>query len=572
METHKGTAVAQGIAIGPAYVFKSIKLDALIKNKLPIADDGREADRLEKAVAASIAQLTRIKEEVGQKAGAEAGDIFDSHLQILQDRGLLQKIKTSAALENANIEYVLALQIEELRGQFNTIKDELIRSRFVDVQDVYDRLLRNLLDIEHVRVNPLKRISTPVIFIAERLIPSDIALLEPDKLRGIIIEEGSRTSHVAIIAQSLGIPTLINVPGISARARTDDTVIMDGSTGTVLLHPTSRELQRYGRRQRTLARERSSAKRSQARKCLTTDGLLIRLEANVNTAAEAKRAREMGAEGIGLLRSEFFYLFSPRMPTPDEETAFYKKTMRLMKGAPVTVRLLDIGADKAPPYLRLESEENPQLGLRGIRWLLRNPSVLMQQLRSLLRASHDGPVRILAPFVSLAEEVRSFKDIVEAVCAREGIAGQPVKIGIMIEIPSIAYTPDAYLDLVDFVSIGTNDLVQYMFAAHRNGRGLDEYRAGPQPVILALLKSIAERAGQRGKEVIVCGEMAADARIAKLLIGLGIRILSMQPDAIPRIKRELSAVSTERMKIVAEQAIGCSTMAQVNDLLDKSRL
>ena len=572
MKTYKGTSVAQGIAIGPAYVFKSIKLDALLKNKLPVGDNGREADRLEKAVAASIAQLTRIRQEVGQKAGAEAGDIFDSHLQILQDRVLLQKIKTSAAQNNTNIEYVLAHQIEELRGKFSTIKDDLIRSRFVDVQDVYYRLLRNLLDIEHVRVNPLKRVSTPVIFIAERLIPSDIVLLEPDQLRGIIIEEGSRTSHVAIIAQSLGIPTLINVPGISASARTDDTVIMDGSTGTVLLHPTSRELQRYGRRQRTLVRERSSAKRSRIRKCVTTDGLPIRLEANVNTFAEAKRAHEMGAEGIGLLRSEFFYLFSPRMPTPDEETAFYKKTLRLMKGAPVTVRLLDIGADKAPPYLPLEAEDNPQLGLRGIRWLLRNPAVLQQQLHSLLRASSDGPVRMLVPFVSLAEEVRSFIDIVDALCVREGIARKSIKIGIMVEIPSIAYTPEAYLDLVDFVSIGTNDLVQYMFAAHRNGQGLDDYRAGPQPVILALLKSIAEHAGTRGKEVVVCGEMAADARIAKLLIGLGIRTLSMQPDAIPRIKRELSAVSTEKMKIVADAAIGCSTMAQVHELLDKSRL
>ncbi len=572
METHKGIAVTPGIAIGPAFVFKSIKLDALLKHTLPVADIGQETDRLEKAVAASIAQLTRIKEDILQKAGGEAGDIFASHLQILQDRALLEKIKALAAQERTNIEYILAHQIEELRGKFGAIKDELIRGRFVDIQDIYYRLLRNLLNIEHVRVNPLKRISTPVIFIAERLIPSDIALLEPDKLRGIIIEEGSRTSHVAIIAQSLGIPTMISVLGISAIAKTNEIVIMDGSAGAVLLHPTPEELKRYERRKKSAARELSAAKRSRARKCVTTDGVPIRLEANVNSGEEATRAKEMGAEGIGLLRSEFFYLFSPRLPTPDEECAFYKKTMRIMKGAPVTVRLLDIGADKAPPYLRLEAEDNPQLGWRGIRWLLRNPAIMQQQLHSILRAGAGGPVRILAPFVSLAEEVRRFKDIVDTLCVRERIPRKHVKIGIMIEIPSMAYTPDAYMDLVDFVSIGTNDLVQYMFAAYRHGRGLDEYRAGPQPVILSLLQSIAEHAEKKGKEVIVCGEMAAEARMAKLLIGLGLRTLSMQPDVIPRMKRELAPVSAKKMKIAAKQVIGCATMAQVNELLDQWRL
>jgi phosphotransferase system enzyme I (PtsI) len=557
----KGHAISPGIAIGKAWLIKEIDLEALEKVKFPVEDLRAEEERFEKAIAESKAQLVHIS----QKSGEEIGFIFQSHIAILEDRALLQAIKKDLADERVNVEYVLTKQIKSLEAKFSELKEETIRSRFMDVQDVFHRLLRNLLGIEHVRVNPLSRMESPVILVAKRLATSDIALLDYTRILGFLIEEGSATSHVAIIARSIGVPTLIHLPDISSLIKTGDDLVLDGDEALVWINPAEADLEQYARKKQASVRLPEKAPRKEAKKCTTRDGIHITIEANVNTVEEAWEAFSAGAEGIGLLRSEFYYMSRPAMPTVDEEFSFYKSLLSVDPRKPLTVRVLDLGADKSLPYLPPFSEENPQLGCRGIRFLFKFPKLFQKQLQSILLASRHGRVRILLPFVTMVEDLDKALAVVSETREHLGIKRGDVSIGMMVEIPSVALAIDSYIKKVDFISIGTNDLTQYIFAVDRESGELEPYRQPFHPVVLYLLRTIVASARAHKKEVSVCGEIASNPLGASLLVGLGIRSLSMAPKAIPSVRRQLSGLSYEEARKTAEKALRCDSYQEVMD-------
>jgi len=546
-----GIPLNPGIAIGRAYRFKQIDLESLRNNTFPVEDINLELKRLQRSIDKSKEQLFSL-----QKAGKDTGkkeieDIFAAHIQLLQDETFLQSIRDAVKIERLNVEHILSVKIADIEKSFSNIENETVRTRLIDIQDVYQRLLRNLLEIEHVRVTPLLRAKLNPILIAERLLPSDIALLEFRHISGLIIEESSAVSHVAIIARSFNIPAVINIPGITELVRSDVTVIIDGYSGKVIINPTLTEIASYKLKRNGIARKEAPARRYHH--YLTRDGIRIRLEANANTPEEIRSAVENGAEGIGLIRTEFFYLGRSRYPEPEEELEYYRQIHESAEGRPVTIRLLDLGADKSLPYVKVPGEANPQLGIRGVRYLFANPELLDRHLRCLLKSSRYGAVKILVPFVSIVQEIDYLSGIIERIIREEKINRSQISLGIMVEIPSVVWSIPMFMGKVDFLSIGTNDLVQFTFAADREDRRLEEFRRVSWPVLLKMIKDVVNAAHKYNKDVSVCGEAASDPAIASLLIGTGIRTLSVRVNALESIKKEIESKSMDQVQASVEK-------------------
>jgi phosphoenolpyruvate-protein phosphotransferase len=561
-----GETVCAGIAMGEAFLFKPINLMALEKVKLPVEDTSKEMARLDATITKTITQMEQILLQVDHDK--DVSDIFQVQLRLLSDRSILEDIKVVVHEQKANIEFALSNQIKIIEEKFHSIQDEVMRTRFLDIQDVYYRILRNLLEIEHVRSNPLKRVKEPIIFVAEKLLPSDIALLDFDKLLGIIMEEGSALSHVAIITKSLGIPTLMNIPGIGSLVRTGDTLIVNAIQGKVVVHPTPLDIEEY-RKERTLLSSRIFLKKDKSKTalCKTLDGVCVELEANVGSVKETEEAIHNGASGIGLLRSELFYMSRSKPPTIEEEYDFYAALTSIVKKRPITIRLLDLGADKFLPYLDPLPEQNPQLGIRGIRYLLKTPEIFNRQLRSIARASPLGNIKIVIPFVTTLGDVEQTLEAIGRACRLENVEPNAIRVGIMAEIPSVALSMNSFMQKIDFVNIGTNDLVQYIFAANREDGNVAHYRQSMHPVILKILADIIASANRYAKEASVCGEIASDPFMAPLLVGLGARRLSMQPVSIPLVRAAVARISCEAMKKVVKKALLAQDQQHVMALL-----
>jgi|WetSurMetagenome_2_1015567.scaffolds.fasta_scaffold00072_22 phosphoenolpyruvate-protein phosphotransferase (PTS system enzyme I) len=544
-----GTAVSPGIGVGTAYHFTQIDLTSLQERRLPVDDLEAEMARLESAHSKSIEQL-RVLQGGSKDGPSDIADIFQMQVQILSDVAFLASIKNDISESKANIEYVIANSIRDLEKKFLAMEDEVFRSKLLDVQDVYHRLLRNILDIEHVRVTPLRNIPAGVIMVAEQLLPSDIALLDLEKIAGIVIENGSTVSHVSIIAKSLGIPALINVSGALSLVRPGSPLIVDGNEGKLLISPSPATEARFKKAES--AASRRPARLGRARKCLTKDRCAVRLEANAGSLPEVKEALACGAEGIGLFRSELFYLSLKKLPSIDEEASYYESILSFCKDTPVTIRLLDTGADKTLPYLTPLREENPYLGVRGVRFLLENPGLLENHLTGILRACRrDAGLRILIPFVTLPREVEAVAETLQRVGKKEGVPRSRYSLGIMVEVPAVIVSLRSFLDKVDFLSIGTNDLIQYAFAASRENGRLERYRAASFGVLLALIRQICGATADRRLDITVCGEVASDTALAPLIVGAGIRSLSMRPSALPLVRGELERKTIREMEKMA---------------------
>ncbi len=566
-----GALIAPGLTLGKAHLLRQISLDALEKNLFPVSDTSAEIQRLDRAFLQTRSQLEQLRSQVHAENSRDLAGILEAQLALLEDAAFLEKIRGTIRSQAVNTEYLIANEIRRIEADFRNLKDDVMRSRFLDVQDVHHRLLRNLLEIEHVRTNPFRRLTAPVVLVADRMLPSDVALLDLDKILGIVIEEGSRVSHVAIIAKSLGIPAITEVPHASALVRTGDPVLLNADTGKAIVFPDADDLAGYekARKQRPAA---PAARRQPGESpCQTRDGLRVTLDANVGSLREVAEALAAGASGIGLLRSEFFYMSCTEMPDVEEETAFYRDALRIMCKRHVTIRLLDIGADKALSYLQLPKEEDPQLGIRGVRLLLRMPELLRQHLLSILRASGSGPVRLLLPFIATMNDLDRILAVIDELCRKERIPRTRFHVGIMVEIPAVAFDIDPFLSRVDFLSIGTNDLVQYMFAASREDSHLEEYRLAHHPAILRLIHAVAGAGKAHGKPVSVCGEMASDPAMALLLVGLGIRSLSFQASAMHLGRASIQKHAHPALEKLAREALEMDRADQVLGLLKKLR-
>lgn len=547
-----GDSLSPGIAIGNTYRFRQIDLESLRNNTFPIENITIELNRLDSSITKSKDQLISLQRTAFENQKKDVADIFSAHVQLLQDPTFIQSIKDAVKLERLNVEHILSVKIGDIEQSFSSISNETVRTRLFDIQDVYQRLLRNLLEIEHVRVTPLLRSKSNPILIAEHLLPSDIALLEFRKIAGIIIEESSAVSHVAIITRSFGIPAVINVPGISTLVHPDSSIILDGDTGKIIINPTSSEIAAYKRKKNGFAKKEISSTQHQ-RRSMTRDGIRIRLEANANTPEEVSDAIQEGAEGIGLLRSEFFYIGRSSMPEVEEELDFYKRIYEASSGRPVTIRLLDLGADKALPYAKMPPELNPQLGLRGIRYLFANHALLENHLKSVLLSSRYGILKLLVPFVTIVQEIDYLEEIIKRIMHDNHLIRAHIKLGIMVEIPSVIWALPQFLQKVDFLSVGTNDLIQFTLASDREDGRLEEYRRASIPIMVKMIKYIVKVAHAFGKEVSVCGEAASDPAIASLLIGTGIRDLSVRVNVLQKIRNEIESKSVDQTEIAVQK-------------------
>ena len=570
----KGIPVSPGVAISQAVV-----LDAedapVTRRTVPAAAVPGQLQRLQKALDASIEEVKQLATHTTDTLGSELGRIFDFHLGMLSDKSLTGQFRAMIEREHVSAEYAVFSVMREEARKFSMIENKYLRDRVKDVWDIERRVLRHLLGVSRTDLAELK---TECIVIAHDLTPSQTASLDKDKIKAIATDAGGRTSHTAILAHALGIPSIVGLEDVTASIRNGDTVIIDGNRGIVIIEPDAAQLLEYRQELQRMARISTSLDELADLPAETTDGVQITLHANIEFPAEIDAALLKGATGIGLYRTEF--LFLSNLSEPDEEVQFaaYQDALQRLDGRMLTIRTLDLGADKMLPhdFLTPMNERNPFLGCRSIRLCLQNLPLFKTQLRAILRASALGNVRILFPLISNLLELRQAKMILSDVM--EDLDDQGIKyasslpVGIMVEVPSVAIQASAFCREVDFLSIGTNDLIQYTVAVDRGNERIASLYSAAHPSVLQLIKDVV-RSGTRAKVgVSLCGEMGGEPEYVMLLVGLGLRSLSITPPAIPEVKKIIRSVSVKQCQRVARRAMSFETDREViNYLRDEVR-
>ncbi|GAB4580533.1 MAG: phosphoenolpyruvate--protein phosphotransferase [Anaerolineales bacterium] len=554
----QGVSAAPGIAVGPLFHFQQTEPDLLTTE---IQTD------LATALSQARAQLTHLSQQMKEKKlGAEAA-IFEAHIELLEDPELNEAVQTRIANgENPAIAWQAA--IDERAATLASLKDEILSARAADLRDVGRRVLRIMLGAPETGPHLP---STPVIIIARDLSPSDTAAFDSDRVLGFCIVEGGPTSHIAILARALGLPAIVGAPETILSLPEKTPVILNGNDGTLTPNPAPDVLERAAQVQHRWLEYRRFAQEQSALPATTLDGHHIDITANAKSIADAAEALKMGADGIGLLRTEFLFLDRTTAPTEDEQYEVYRaiaQTMHTRQGnRPVIIRTLDIGGDKPLPYIQQKPEMNPFLGERGIRLCLNRPELFREQLRAILRATPFGDLRIMFPMVSDLDELHQARALMDELANELGT--RPAQIGIMIEVPSAALLADKFAPEIDFFSIGTNDLTQYTLAMDRTNPALGKKQDGLHPAVLRLIAMTANAAHQHGKRVDVCGELGSDVTAIPILLGLGIHELSVSIPAIPTVKALVRTLKLADIQPLAQQALACSTAEEVRALVKK---
>jgi phosphotransferase system enzyme I (PtsI) len=564
MQVLRGLGVSSGIAIGRA-VCISTRLDEVYRYSLPEDAVEEEIERFHAALRHARGELERTRSRAGERMGDDLAAIFDAHILLMTDRSFVGRIEQRIRDTRVNAEWAIRRTAEELDERFARMEDAYLRERSQDLTDVSRHLLRSLQGIAH---QDLGEAQGDVIVVADDLTPSDAVRLGREHVRGFVIESGGRTSHTTIIARSLHLPLVGGVEGVTRLSADEDAVIVDGVEGVVVLHPTPEVMEEYRQRQGELARREREQLATRDLRAVTTDGVEVLLMANVDLPEETEEVCCMGADGVGLYRSEFLYIEkSPALPTEEEHVAIYRRLVEAAAPHPAIIRTYDLGGRKLAREVMETHEDNPVLGLRGIRLTLARPDVFKTQLRGLLRAAVFGDLWIMLPLISRLEEVHRFRCFAEEVMGELEHEGLPfrrdVPIGIMIEVPAAAMIADVLASEVDFFSIGTNDLIQYSLAVDRNNEHVADLYEPLHPGILRMLRFVVDSARSAGIEVSLCGEMAADSRHAPLLVGLGLRRLSMSPRQIPEIKTRIRELSAAQLEDMAQQCLAYRTAAEV---------
>jgi phosphotransferase system enzyme I (PtsP) len=559
-----GVPAAPGFGIGQAHVLRPlVSFDQV--GELRSDNPSGEWDRLHKALRQSAVEVEGLKSRMSDRVPEVDSSLFDAHRMMLEDKSFLDKIRGFID-EGFAAETALQFTIDEFVGAFARMTDRYLRERATDVRDIGHRLLRNLLGVEDARELP-----DGGILVAEELTLSDLAAIDPDRLNGIALATGGATSHATILAKSFEIPTVVGVDSLLGSVQEGDLLIVDGNSGSVYVRPSKDvlvEYERLDREYRAFNRELESLHDLPAE---TRDGHRITLEANIGLTGDLAFARRHGAEGVGLYRTEFPFLTYRDFPDEEEQLRLYRRVMAALGPKRVTLRTLDLGADKYPSYLRLPKEENPFLGWRSIRISLELSDLFKAQLRAILRASAHGPVRLLLPMISRVEEVWRSKELLEEVRRELRQAGtgfdEKMPVGIMVEVPSAVLQAEELAREVDFLSIGTNDLIQYLLAVDRNNRKVSPLYEPLHPAVLRAIATTGRAARKAGKPVGVCGEMAADPLCALMLIGFGIDQLSMGSFYIPSIKRLVRSVEHSTTREMARKVLEMSSAQEIKGYL-----
>ncbi|MBI2981060.1 MAG: phosphoenolpyruvate--protein phosphotransferase [Deltaproteobacteria bacterium] len=569
MERLKGISVAPGFGIGTCFFLaRGISPVILVPGKGKKESRANAWRKLRAAIAKTSADLLRLEKKLMKQLSRKESDIFYSHRMILSDKSFQKKLKSWIEKGHGPIEAVRDV-IEEYIRQLESIDDPHFKERVGDLEDIRQRLLEHLIGANRSREKEVLE----GVLVAETLVPSDTARLDPKRIQAIVTERGGVTSHAAILARSLGIPAVMGVTGITRRATPGDVLIIDGDNGHVILNPRKEVIHEYEKLQDHYMDRLVHLQPLVHLQAKTKDGYRVVIEANVGLMAGVKSLEEFGAEGIGLYRTEFPFMIRKRLPNEEEQYQIYLQIVKDAGGLPVTFRTLDAGGDKPIAALGglTTSEANPFLGYRSIRLCLAQPELLIVQFRALLRASAHGKTKILIPMISGIEEILMVKEILKRVkdeLVNENTAFDPnISLGIMIEVPSAVHLADKLIKHVDFFSIGTNDLIQYTLAVDRNNEKVAAFFEPLHPAVLMAIRRVCDVARAAGKPVGVCGEMAGDPLLTPLLIGLGVTQLSMIPSNILQVKNMVQQISLAEGQRLVEAVLGVSTAAEVREKL-----
>ncbi len=573
-----GLAVARGIAIGRAVLVASSRVD-VAHYFIELSQVAAEIDRVRRGRNAVVDEIHRLQASIAHMGPKEAPHeltaLLDVHLMLLQDDDLVDGVKHWITDRLYNAEWALTTQLEVVARQFDEMEDEYLRERKGDLEQITEKVLRAMKGVASPVVPPAPRVprktsqqdlllddtvDVPLILIAHDLSPADMLQFKQSVFAGFITDVGGKTSHTAIVARSLDIPAVVGARLSSQLVRQDDWVIIDGDAGVVVVDPSPIILAEHGFRQRQLQMERGRLSRLLHTPALTMDGQKIELLANIEMPEDALVAVSAGAVGVGLFRSEFLFMGRQgKLPNEEEQYQAYRRAIEGMQGLPVTIRTVDIGADKPlDKFHQAEAHLNPALGLRAIRWSLADPAMFLTQLRAILRAAAHGQANLLIPMLVHASEIRqtfSLIDHARAELDNRGTAYGPVKIGAMIEIPAAALTLKVFLKYFDFLSIGTNDLIQYTLAIDRADESVAHLYDPLHPAVLQLVAATIAECQAQGKGVSVCGEMAGDVSLTRLLLGMGLRSFSMHPAQILAVKQEILRADVGKLTPWAQQVM-----------------
>ena len=558
----QGISGSRGVAVGNVYRY--IQEEIVIPD-YTVAEDKVEEEigKFAAAMAATLKQLDTIRQKALDEMGPEEAAIFEAHMQIAQDPSLSDGIKSLVESSHTNVVAATAQTIETFANIFLGMEDPYMRERGADIKDIGDRLMRNMLGM-----NPrgLSHISGEVILVAQDLAPSDTASLDKNVVKGIVTAAGGPTSHAAIMARTLEIPAVMGVGDIESFVDGDKAVVL-GTDGIVEINPSDADWDEYTNQAAAFQEELKRLRESANLEATTTDGHHVELFGNIGKAKDAKNALTMGAQGIGLYRTEFLYMENDELPAEDVQFEEYKKVAQDMKGKPVIIRTMDIGGDKELKCLDLPSEMNPFLGYRAIRISLNRPDIFKVQLRALLRASAFGDIHIMYPMIASVEEVKQANAMLDE-CKEELTAegkefNKDIKVGIMIEVPAAAVISPILAKYVDFFSIGTNDLCQYTLAVDRMNEAIGSLYQPLHPGVLRLIKHVIDASHEQGKFTGMCGELASDPVATMILLGLGLDEFSMTASSIPLIKNILRSVSKAECEEVANKALTMDTAEEI---------
>ena len=564
---YKGIGASAGIGIGKVVVIKEQSLDY---KKETITDAEAEKKRLSEAIEVFIDKTAKMVEAMKVTAGEQESEILEGHILMIQDPAIKEQIDAKIDDEKINAEAAVEEACDFFAQIFAMAEDELTQQRASDLGDIKTRLIKILLGIEEIDISAVPE---GTVLVAEDLTPSMTAGINPANVEGVLTEIGGKTSHSAIICRSMEIPAVLSVENIVSIVKDGDVVVLDGATGEAYVNPEDSVLEDYKSKKAAYLEEKAALSKFIGQASQTADGHVVELVANIGGPDEAAKVVECDGEGVGLFRTEFLFMDRDSVPTEEEQFKAYKTVAETLEGKPVIIRTLDIGGDKALPYLGLETEENPFLGFRAVRFCLKRPDIYRPQLRALLRASAFGKIRIMVPLVTCVDELRAVKALLEEIKGEldaEGIAyNKDVEVGVMMETAAASLIADILAKEADFFSIGTNDLTGYTMAADRGNSDVAYLYSAYNPAVLRSIKNIIGAANKEGIMAGMCGEAASDPLLVPVLLAFGLNEFSVSATAILATRKVMSLWTMDEAKALAEEVMQLTTEAEVKALLEE---
>ncbi|MBU8849771.1 MAG: phosphoenolpyruvate--protein phosphotransferase [Desulfobacterales bacterium] len=563
--TIKGISGSPGICIGKAYIVDREGVNLIKRYPVNDALVPKEIDRFKQAVLKAKNDHAKVIDSLDKDLG-ENLNILETHMVLFKDKMLYGKTIDTISEEKVNAEWALRKVSREVKTMFQQIDDTYLQARVNDIVQVSDKIMSYLVGAQDIKISDINK---RVIIVAHDLSPADASQIQLERIKGFVTDRGGKDSHTSIIAKSLRIPSVLGLGLATASVRNDDILIVDGSSGTLIINPEEDTLFKYEDRMARFEEYRAGLERESHLPAITKDGIHLNLMANIELVEEVVAAKDYGATDIGLFRTEFLYLDLKRFPTEDELLSKYKELVELMTPQSVTIRTLDINGDKVNPYLKTYEEANPSLGLRAVRFCLENEDIFITQLKAILRVAAFGNIKLLIPMISCIEEIIQVKQVMNKAILEleheDKIFNKDIPLGVMIEVPSAVMVAEHLADHVDFFSIGTNDLIQYSMAIDRQNRRVAHLYQALNPAVLKMIKMTYDAAKKKGIDLVMCGEMAGDPMNIPVLVGMGLTDFSMNSASIPEVKKLIRNLDTKKAKKIVKKIMTLSSVQEISD-------